>query len=103
VLIKIRVGNPEQPDRGIERVDAMIDTGAPRSTVPKALFEKLALPSLPDGKTYATLEFAGCKAACELVISDTVRNLTISLATLTSLGLEFDLFTGVLKPVAPTS
>jgi predicted aspartyl protease len=99
----MRVSNPEQPDRGVERVDATIDTGAPRSTVPKALLDKLALPSLPDGKTYATLEFAGCKAACELVISETPRNLTISLNTLTSLGLEFDLFTGVLKPVASTS
>jgi predicted aspartyl protease len=103
VQVKVRLSNPEQPDRGFEQVEAMIDTGAPRSTVPQALVDKLALPSLPDGKTYATLEFSGCKAACELVISDTVRNLIISLATLTSLGLEFDLFTGVLKPVASTS
>ena len=101
--VKVRLSNPEQPERGIEQVEAMIDTGAPRSTVPQALVEKLALPSLPDGKTYATLEFSGCKAACELVISETARSLTISLATLTSLGLEFDLFTGVLKPVASTS
>jgi predicted aspartyl protease len=103
VQVKVRVSNPEQPDRGVEQVEALIDTGAARSTVSSVLAEKLALVALPDGKTYATLEYAGCKAACELALSDTARALTISLATLTSLGLEFDLFTGILKPVASTS
>ena len=101
--VKVRLSNPEQPDCGVEQVDAMIDTGASQSSVPRGLVDQLSLPALADGKTYATLEFSGCKAACELTISDTQRHLTISLATLTSLGLEFDLFTGVLKPVAATS
>jgi len=103
VQVKVRISNPEQPDRGVEQVEALIDTGAARSLAPRSIVDKLALAPLPEGKTYATLEYAGCKAACELVISDTARNLTISLATLTSLGLEFDLFTGILKPVASTS
>ena len=101
--VKVRLSNPEQPSLGEEQVEAMIDTGAPRSTIPPALVEKLALPSLPDGKTYATLEYAKSKAACEFVISERPKHVTISLATLTALGWEFDLFTGVLKPVAVTS
>ena len=101
--VKVRISNPEQPDRGVQEVAALIDTGASQSSVPRALAEKLALAPLADGKTYATLEYAGCKGACELVVSDQAKVLTISLATLTSLGLEFDLFTGILKPVAATS
>ena len=101
--VKVRISNPEQPDRGTEQVEAFIDTGASRSLTPRSLVDKLSLAALPEGKTYATLEYAGCKAACELVISDTAKHLTISLATLTALGLEFDLFTGILKPVASTS
>ena len=100
--VKVRLSYPEQPARGVEQVEAMIDTGAPRSTIPRALVDKLALPSLPDGKTYATLEYAKSKAACEFVVSERPKQVTISLATLTALGWEFDLFTGVLKPVAPT-
>jgi predicted aspartyl protease len=103
VQVKVRLSNPEQPDRGVEQVEAMIDTGAPFSTMPPALVEKLALPLLAEGKTYASLEYAKCKAACEFVVSETPKHVTISLATLTALGLEFDLFTGVLKPVAATS
>jgi predicted aspartyl protease len=103
VQVKVRISNPEQPERGVEQVEALIDTGASKSLAPRSLVEKLALASLPEGNTYATLEYAGCKAACELVISETARNLTISLATLTALGLEFDLFTGILRPVAATS
>ena len=101
--VKVRLSNPEQPSLGVEQVDAMIDTGAPRSTIPPSLVEKLALPSLPEGKTYATLEYAKSKAACEFVVSERPKHVTISLATLTALGWEFDLFTGVLKPVAATS
>jgi predicted aspartyl protease len=103
VQVRVRISNPEQPNGGVEQVEAQIDTGASQSLVPRGLAGKLALASLPDGKTYATIEYAGSKAACELAVSDTARTLTISLATLTTLGLEFDLFTGVLKPVAATS
>src|SRR4051794_834228 len=100
--VKVRLSRPEGPGRGGGQGEAMIDAGAPRSTIPPALVEQLALPSLPEGKTYATLEYARSKAACEFVVSETPKHVTISLATLTALGWEFDLFTGVLKPVAAT-
>jgi predicted aspartyl protease len=103
VQVKVRLSNPEHPERGAEQVDAVIDTGAPRSVVPRSMVDKLALPALDEAKTYAAVEFAGCKAVSELVISETAKGVTISLATLTTLGLEFDPFTGQLRPVPATS
>ena len=103
--VKVRVTNPEHPEQGSEQVTAVIDTSAPFSFVPRSLVDKLLLPSLGagEGKTYAAIEFAGNRAVSELAISETAKGLTISLATLNGLGLEFDTFTGQLRPVAATS
>jgi hypothetical protein len=69
VQVKVRVSNPEQPDRGVEQVEAFIDTGASRSLTPRSLVDMLSLAALPEGKTYATLEYAGCDQPGDLDVA----------------------------------
>ena len=109
VRIPVRLANPERRDGAVEVQDALVDTGATWTTVPRALGETLGLkvigqtpvktavgPQLLD-QSYAYIELAGKTMVTPLLISDTLDTVLIGVITLEAMGLAVDPTSGQLK------
>lgn len=109
VKAKIRLAHPERPDGAIEVEEALIDTGATWTTVPRALAEKLSLrvigqmavktaagPQTLD-QSYAYIELADKRMVTPLLVSDILEGVLIGVTTLEAMGLAVDPATGQLK------
>ena len=109
VRIPVRLANPERRDGAVDVQDALVDTGATWTTIPRALGESLGLrvigqtgvktaagPQQLD-QSYAYIELAGKTMVTPLLISDTLDTVLIGVITLEAMGLAVDPTSGQLK------
>lgn len=105
----IKLANPERRADGVEVEEALVDTGATWTTIPRALAHKLRLqvtgpmavktaagPQRLD-QSYAYIELAGKTMVTPLLISDTLETTLIGVITLEAMGLAVDPGTGSLR------
>lgn len=102
VRISIKVANPEKPDEAHEVQDALVDTGATWTTVPRSLANQLGLRILGQRPTrtaagviqvdhsYAMVEYDGRQSVTDILVSDTYPGVLIGVVTLESLALAVD-------------
>ena len=102
VRVPVRISHPEKRDYAIHYPEALIDTGATWTTIPRAFAEELGLTiegkmvmRTPEGqleldKSYAHLELEGRELTTNILVSDTLQIVLIGVTTLESLGLAVD-------------
>ena len=107
VWVKARVGDPDR--RRVVEVDALVDTGATLTVVPRRLADELGLkvtgrvPAMTAGgrieleRTRVWLELEGREDVVSAVISDAIDRVLIGVTALEILGLQVDPVTGKLK------
>jgi len=107
VWVKARIGDPDK--RRIVEVDALVDTGATLTVIPRRLAEELGLeitgrvPAMTAGgrieleRTRIWVELEGKEDVVSAVISDIIDRVLIGVTTLEVLGLQVDPVTGRLK------
>lgn len=107
VWVKARIGDPDR--RKIVEVDALVDTGATLTVMPRKLAEELGLrvtgriPVMTAGgrveleRTRIWLELEGREDVVSAVISDIIDKVLIGVTALEVLGLQVDPVTGKLK------
>jgi len=105
--VKARIGDVDR--KRVVDVDAVVDTGATLTVVPRRLAERLSLKVT--GKTLAEtgagrvesdrsrvwIEIMGRSEVVPVLISDTIDKVLIGVTTLEVLGLQVDPITGKLK------
>jgi predicted aspartyl protease len=109
VRVRIKLANAERREDGVEVEEALVDTGATWTTIPRALAEELGLhvigqmavktaagPQQLD-QSYAYVELADKRMVTPLLVSDTLETVLIGVTTLEALGLAVDPATGQLK------
>jgi aspartyl protease family protein len=102
VRVRVRFARPERRQDGIEVADAVVDTGATWTVVPRELAENLSLDVF-GGKTvktaeglqtlrqsYAYIEMADKEMVTHLLVSDTLDTTLIGVTTLEAMGLMVD-------------
>jgi len=106
VWVKARIGDP---GRRIVEVDALVDTGATLTVVPRRLADELELevtgrvPVMTAGgrveleRTRVWIELEGKEGIVPAVISDVIDRVLIGVTTLEILGLQVDPITGRLR------
>jgi aspartyl protease family protein len=102
VRIKVKVAHPERPDEAVEVPDALVDTGASMSAIPRSIANKLGLRILGQQKartaagevtvdrSYALIEYDGHVSVGDVIITDTYSGLLIGVLTLEGMGLAVD-------------
>lgn len=107
VWVKARIGDPGR--RRIVEVDALVDTGATLTVVPRRLADELELevtgrvPVMTAGgrveleRTRVWIELEGKEGIVPAVISDVIDRVLIGVTTLEILGLQVDPITGRLR------
>jgi aspartyl protease family protein len=109
VRVRIRLANPEHREDGVGVEEALVDTGATWTTIPRTLADELDLrvigpmavktaagPQQMD-QSYAYIELAGKTMVTPLLISDTLETVLIGVITLEAMGLAVDPSTGQLR------
>ncbi len=102
VRIEVRIANPVQRDQGIVVPDALVDTGATWTTVPRQLADDLALdivgqyrvrtaaaPQVLD-QSYAYIELQGKALVSFVLVSDTYPSVLVGVTTLEGMGFAVD-------------
>jgi predicted aspartyl protease len=109
VRVRIRLGNPERRENGVGVDEALVDTGATWTTIPRVLAEELQLQVIGPvavktaagrqqlDQSYAYIELAGKAMVTPLLISDTLETVLIGVITLEAMGLAVDPGTGQLR------
>ena len=107
VWVKVRIGDPGK--RRVAEVDALVDTGATLTVIPRRLAGELGLevtgkvPVMTAGgrieldRTRVWIELEGREDIVPAVISDIVDRVLIGVTALEVLGLQVDPVTGRLK------
>ena len=107
--INIRLGHVEKPNEMIEVIDALVDTGATFTSVPRNIANDLGLPSIARRRvrsstgvvdldeSYALFEFEDKRTGTPIVINDTYPGVLVGVLTLVALGLAVDPGTGKLR------
>jgi len=107
VWVKARIGDPGK--RRVIEVDALVDTGATLTVIPRKLANELGLevtgkvPVMTAGgrieleRTRVWIELEGKEDIVSAVISDVIDKVLIGVTTLEVLGLQVDPVTGRLK------
>ena len=102
VRIPLRIANPDNPNRSIEVPNALVDTGATWTAVPRALVSELGLRQVGTirvrtaagpqelEQSYAQLELAGKTLVTNISVSDTLDTVLVGVTTLEALGLAVD-------------
>lgn len=107
VWVKAKIGDPEK--RNVTEVEALVDTGATLTTIPRKLANKLGLK--PTGKTLVEtatgrielertriwIELEGREEIVPALISDIIDKVLLGVTTLEVLGLRVDPLTGKLS------
>ena len=108
VRVRIKLANPERREEAIEVENALVDTGATLTTVPRSLADQLRLEILGQHQTrtasgvqtvdqsYAFFEYDGRQTVTPIWISDTYPGVLIGVITLEALGLAVDPASGQL-------
>ena len=107
VWVRARIGDPDR--KRITGVEALVDTGATLTVIPKQLARELGLeatgrvPVMTAGgrieleRTRIWIELEGKEDIVSAVISDIIDKVLIGVTTLETLGLQVDPVTGKLK------
>ena len=107
VRVTVRIAHPGRRDEPVEVPDALVDTGASFTTVPRQLADRLGLETLGRHRTrtangtididrsFAYIEYGGRDEAT-VWISDNYPGVLIGVFTLKALGLAVDPGTGQL-------
>ena len=102
VRVAIKLANPARWREPVEIEDALVDTGATFTTVPRALAEQLGLEVFGQQATRtaagvisvdqssAFLEYDGRRTVTPVWISDTYPGVLVGVFTLEALGLAVD-------------
>ena len=102
VRVPVRIINPYSPDRFVDASSALVDTGATRTLIPRAVAEQLELQTessrevrTAEGvqrlqQAAAIIELQGESTFGDVWISDTFPGVLIGVITLESLGLAVD-------------
>ena len=102
VRISLRISNPDDPSKAVEVRDALVDTGATWTCVPRSLVASLGLRRVgtirvrtaagPQDleQSYAQLELEGKSLVTNISVSDTLDTVLVGVTTLESLGLAVD-------------
>jgi clan AA aspartic protease len=108
VRVKVRIAHPNRRNRPIEVADALVDTGASFTTVPRQLADQLGLEVLGKHRTrtangtieidrsFAYIEYDGRDEVMPVWISDSYPGVLIGVFTLEALGLAVDPSSGQL-------
>jgi len=107
VWVRARIGDPGK--KRVVEVDALVDTGATLTVIPRKLAEELGLevtgrvPVMTAGgrvvleKTRIWIELEGREEVVPAVISDVVDKVLVGVTALEVLGLQVDPVTGRLR------
>lgn len=110
VRVPIKLANPTRRREAVEVQDALVDTGASFTTVPRALAQQLNLEILGQQETrtaagvitidrsFAYMEIDGRDTVVPVWVSDAYPGVLIGVLTLKALGLAVDPASGQLTP-----
>jgi predicted aspartyl protease len=102
VKVTIHIANAERREKAVDVPEALVDTGATWTTVPRALAQSLELPSLGPirghtaggvqelEQSYAYVELQGKHGVTPILISDVMDRVLIGVVTLESLAFAVD-------------
>jgi len=102
VRVRIKLANPSTRADTVEVSDALVDTGATLTTVPRTLADRLNLDVVEKHTTrsvagpveveqsYAYFEYDGRRTVTPVWINDAYPGVLIGVVTLESLGLQVD-------------
>ena len=102
VRVQLRISNPENPNLSVEVPNALVDTGATWTSVPRALVADLRLRQVGSirvrtaaghqelEQSYAHLDLEGKSLVTNISISDSLDTVLVGVTTLESLGLAVD-------------
>ena len=102
VRVKIRIANPNRRQDSVEIDDALVDTGATWTTVPRELADRLGLDIVDRVRTetaareisvdrsFALVEYDGKQSVSDVLINDTLREVLVGVVTLEGLRLAVD-------------
>ncbi len=102
VRVAITITNPAQRARRREIADAIVDTGASWTTIPKALAEELGLEVLGRKRvntangpievehSFALIEFDGHQSMSDIMVTDTYPGVLLGALTLEGMALAVD-------------
>ena len=108
VRVPITLANAEHRELSVEVPEALVDTGATWTTVPRSLADELELPSIGQvtGRTagglqtleqsYCYFELEGKSGVGPLLVSDLIDTVLIGVLTLESAALAVDPLSGTL-------
>jgi clan AA aspartic protease len=109
VRVGIRLARPERRREAVEVADALVDTGATWTSLPRGLAERLGLEVIGQmavktaagvqmlDQSYAYVELDGKRMVAPVLVSDTLDGVLIGVTTLEALGLAVDPTTGQLR------
>ena len=107
--VRTTLVNPERRTDGVGVQEALVDTGATWTTIPRALAQALDLQVIGQmaaktaagpqqlEQSYAHIELAGKTMVTPLLVSDTLDTMLIGVITLEAMGLAVDPGTGRLR------
>ena len=107
VWVKARIGDPGK--KNVTEVEALVDTGATLTTIPKKLADELGLESTGKAivetgagrieleRTHIWIELEGKEEVVPALISDIINKVLLGVTTLEVLGLRVDPLTGKLS------
>lgn len=102
VRVKVRIANPNRRDEAIEIADALVDTGATWTVVPRTLADQLRLDVIGSKRirtadaevqldhSFAYVEYDGRESVGDIVISDSYPGVLIGVLTLEGMALAVD-------------
>ena len=102
VRVKVRIANPYRREQVVEVDDALLDTGASQTTIPRRIAEELDLEILGQKRvttanvvltvdqSFAYIEIEDRPTVHEVLVSDTYSGVLIGVLTLEGLALAVD-------------
>ena len=102
VYINVKLGHPERPDEMIEVIDALVDTGATFTTVPRVIANEIGLAAygrsrartaaglLELDESYALFDYEDRHNVTPVLINDDYQRVLIGVLTLEALALAVD-------------
>jgi clan AA aspartic protease len=102
VRVAVEISNPLRPERSVTVQDALVDTGATRSLLPRPIATELGLEIrgqtevqtaegiLRIDRSFARITFNGRESDATVLVSDTYQGVLIGVITFEDLGLAVD-------------
>jgi len=102
VRVNIKITNPNQRDKVVEVTEALVDTGATWTTVPRTLADQLGLETVEQllaetaagevtvDHSFAFIEYDGRRSFSDILISDSYPGVLVGVVTLEGLRLAVD-------------